>query len=358
MSHASDIQVTVQQPDDIIVAVGFPPEIPVIGAAIGVAGPKGDTGPQGPIGPSGGPVGPAGPAGPPGPQGQASTVPGPQGPPGLNGTGFAWRGVWSAQTAYVANDIVQSGGAAWIALRANQNVTVSDHPADWALYVDRGAQGQQGPVGPRGPVGITWRGYWDEATVYYANDVVAYQYSSYIAVTPKLGVFDSGWELLAQQGLQGPVGPAGPVGPQGPAGSGGVPAGGTANQVLVKNSSTPNDAGWDALNSGYSLNFTNGPNVGNWVSPGYTYYPYTKTTRLRGSVATNAALPSDSPLVTIADPTSRPWMDILTLAVRQDASFVRTPWAVSIKTDGVVRTCSALASGDKVYFDPIAFVGQ
>ena len=87
--------------------------------------------------------------GPVGPQGAT----GPTGPKGDQGPGFVWKGLWDWQTSYVANDIVNYGGAEWIALRASQNVTCPDHPADWGLYVDKGQPGDTGPAGPPGPQG-------------------------------------------------------------------------------------------------------------------------------------------------------------------------------------------------------------
>lgn len=183
MSLADGIQVAVQEPDAIVSSITLPPgvfvnseapEIQVGGVAIGVPGTPGPVGPIGPAGPAGGPVGPAGPQGPPGadgapgdigPQGltgqagvqgpkgdvgAASTVPGPQGVSGdrgQQGPGFTYRGPWDWQTAYVVNDIANYDGAAWIALRTNQNVTCPDHPQDWALYVDKGQPGVQGPPG-------------------------------------------------------------------------------------------------------------------------------------------------------------------------------------------------------------------
>jgi hypothetical protein len=109
-----------------------------------------------------GPKGDPGPAGPAGPPGADSSVPGPagpQGPPGPQGPGFVYKGLWDWQATYVKNDVSLYGGAEWIALQANQNSTCPDHPADWALFVDRGqpgadgAQGPKGDTGPQGPSG-------------------------------------------------------------------------------------------------------------------------------------------------------------------------------------------------------------
>jgi hypothetical protein len=97
--------------------------------ATGAAGAVGATGPTGPAGPTGasgaagapGAQGPQGPAGPQGPTGLtgATGATGPQGPTGATGpqgpVGAQWRGAYAGGTSYVTNDIVQSGGAAWIA---------------------------------------------------------------------------------------------------------------------------------------------------------------------------------------------------------------------------------------------------
>jgi hypothetical protein len=57
------------------------------------------------------------------------------------------------------------------------------------------------------------------------------------------------------QGAQGPRGATGATGATGPAGSG-VPTGGTANQILVKNSSTDYDVSFANINTGYLSDVT------------------------------------------------------------------------------------------------------
>jgi hypothetical protein len=97
---------------------------------------------MGPPGPQGvqGVAGSQGVPGPPGSQG----VPGPTGP---MGPGFQFKGLWDWQTAYVKNDVVNYGGAEWIALGPSQNHPCPNFPADWALFVDRGQPGPEGPAG-------------------------------------------------------------------------------------------------------------------------------------------------------------------------------------------------------------------
>ena len=74
-----------------------------------------------------------------------------------------------------------------------------------------GPAGSTGPTGPAGPTGITWRGPWLSTTNYVLRDAVSFDGSSYIAV---LGSLNSqppsvAWDLIAQEGAQGPAGTPG-----------------------------------------------------------------------------------------------------------------------------------------------------
>jgi hypothetical protein len=79
--------------------------------------------------------------GPQGPQGE-------QGEPGLHGA--VWQGLWQYDVTYVVNDVVNYGGAAWIAKTVNIFKPCPDHPDDWDLFVDKGAQGDTGATGATG----------------------------------------------------------------------------------------------------------------------------------------------------------------------------------------------------------------
>jgi hypothetical protein len=108
-----------------------------------------------------------------------------------------------------------------------------------------GAQGVQGVQGPAGPIGLTLQSTYSTSRQYVPRDVVFYRGSSYVALTPSLGVMPTGspisgadWAVLAQagaDGLQGPVGEQGPIGDTGPIGLQGVqgPQGITGPQGLV-----------------------------------------------------------------------------------------------------------------------------
>jgi hypothetical protein len=83
-----------------------------------------------------------------------------------------------------------------------------------------GPPGDAGPMGPQGPAGLTWRGHWDPATLYVADDAVELGGASFVAVVANVASPPPGsdWDLLAGAGAAGPQGPMGLMGPQGAAG--------------------------------------------------------------------------------------------------------------------------------------------
>lgn len=60
-------------------------------------------------------------------------------------TGIRWAGVWNNVDAYAKNDVVRNNKSAWIALRANTNVSPPVLPteanADWELFARAGVDG-------------------------------------------------------------------------------------------------------------------------------------------------------------------------------------------------------------------------
>jgi hypothetical protein len=170
------------------------------------------------------------------------------------------------------------GGSAFVALSGNAGITPGTDATAWSLFAskgdtgDKGARGEPGPIGlqgpqgvggptgpagptglegptgPAGPTGLTgptgpagptgpgfvFRGAWDAATAYLANDIVVIGGSAFVAradsagVTP--GTDPNSWSLFASkgdkgdkgdsgsQGDRGAVGPQGLTGPQGPQG--------------------------------------------------------------------------------------------------------------------------------------------
>lgn len=124
----------------------------------------------------------------------------------------------------------------------------------------QGPQGVQGPIGPQGPTG--------------------------------------------QQGIQGEKGDQGPQGPQGKAGEGiGVPNGGDANKVLMKNTSADYDMSWKAVVYG---NVTGKPSINGvpvdgaltleslGIQPATDMSVYVQKSSLAGGAATQVLMRSGS----------------------------------------------------------------
>jgi Collagen triple helix repeat (20 copies) len=93
-----------------------------------------------------GAVGPAGPMGPVGPAGSSGAA-GPAGATGARGpAGVAYRGAWSAVTAYAVGDAVVFSGTSYIATANTAGLEPDLYPAAWGVL----AQGVAGPTGPAG----------------------------------------------------------------------------------------------------------------------------------------------------------------------------------------------------------------
>jgi hypothetical protein len=96
-----------------------------------------------------------------------------------------------------------------------------------------------------------FRGPWDSATTYAADDVVTYGGSSYLALAPSTNLqpdtYPTLWGLLASGGAVGPTGPtgatgaAGATGPTGATGATG-PSGVVSVTAPITNSGTPTAA--------------------------------------------------------------------------------------------------------------------
>ena len=195
----------------------------------GKAGKVGPAGPEGPAGPAGdaGPTGPIGLTGPEGPQGPV----GPEGPQGARG--LTLRSAWSAETEYVADDLVERNGAAYVALAPSLGADPETTPASWSLLVMRGAEGPRGPdgsagaTGPQGEPGPTGApGPQGDAG----------------PTGPQGETGATG--LQGATGPQGPQGVAGPRGPIGPMGPQGLPSDGPfASTIIVESVCTP-EGGW------------------------------------------------------------------------------------------------------------------
>lgn len=74
--------------------------------------------------------------------------------------------------------------------------------------------------------GYRWRGTWDAGTTYFANEIVSYQGSSWVATATTRGTaprVSAAFDLLASKGDAGPQGPTGATGSPGPPGPTGSP---------------------------------------------------------------------------------------------------------------------------------------
>lgn len=160
----------------------------------------------------------------PGPPG-ADGAPGPQGdpgPPGLDGLGFRWMGVWAFNVQYLVNDVVNYGGATWVALVDNEFVTCPDHPETWALFVDRGQQGLPGADGAPGEAGPPGEDGAPGAPGADGEDGAPGPPGADGAEGPKGDTGDLGPQgIQGVPGVKGDTGDVGPTGAAGPAGAAG-----------------------------------------------------------------------------------------------------------------------------------------
>ena len=96
----------------------------------------------------------------------------------------------------------------WVAIRVGSTGDWSEFstPSLWAKYGEKGDKGDQGESGE----GFNYRGPYDAATAYEANDLVRYQGASYIALQDTTGNTPSDtslfWDQFATAGSQGEPG--------------------------------------------------------------------------------------------------------------------------------------------------------
>jgi len=215
---------------------------------------------------SGGAVGPTGPQGPIGLPGTT----GAQGPVGPT----AWTAVaaWAATIAYVVGppaSVVSYNGGTYVCTTAHTSGASFDI-TKWQQMAAPGATGANGPQGPAGTVGATGaNGAQGSIGPTGATGAAGPNGAAGPANTLAIGTVTSGaaaatitgtapnqtLNLVLPTGAAGAQGPAGATGATGAAGAAGttgaagaagqgVPAGGTAGQILYKNSSTNYDAYW------------------------------------------------------------------------------------------------------------------
>jgi hypothetical protein len=154
---------------------------------------------------------------------------------GADGQGFTWLGAWSGATAYVAYDVVSSGGSIYVCTAPNTN-QVPPNALYWDLGASKGDTGSAGADGADGAdgtdgQGFTWLGAWSGATAYVAYDVVSSGGSIYICTAPNTNQVPPNalyWDLGASKGDTGSTGSAGADGADGADGAAGAGYGGTS----------------------------------------------------------------------------------------------------------------------------------
>jgi hypothetical protein len=68
-------------------------------------------------------------------------------------SGMNERGPWDSASNFTKGDVVQAGGASYVALVNNSGVSPTNAPATWASLATQGPQGPQGAQGPQGVPG-------------------------------------------------------------------------------------------------------------------------------------------------------------------------------------------------------------
>jgi len=118
-----------------------------------------------------------------------------------------WLGAYSAGTAYVVNDVVSYNNSSYICI-LNSTGNLPTNATYWSLLALAGTNGTNGTNG----TSFIWRGAYNGATAYVANDVVSYNNSSYICILASTGNLPTNatyWSLMALAGAGDVVGPAG-----------------------------------------------------------------------------------------------------------------------------------------------------
>jgi hypothetical protein len=117
------------------------------------------------------------------------------------------------------NDLVEYNGSTYLCIVSSAGGIPTENPSYWQVFVAGGTV-------------YTNRGTWSGSTLYYVNDLVEYNGSTYLCIVSSAGGLPTNptyWQLFASIGNTGPTGwtgftgptGAGETGPTGPEGSGG-----------------------------------------------------------------------------------------------------------------------------------------
>jgi Collagen triple helix repeat (20 copies). len=214
----------------------------------GLTGATGATGPQGPTGLTGatGPQGVKGDKGDQGIQGftgasGATGATGPQGVAGIDGKSIQWRGTWSADSSYSAQQAVVFNGSSYIAIAPSSNKTPADSIAYWNVMSGNGESpvslsNDTLTISGSGSIPMTFgtnktafgigqriRVAQTSAPANFMEGIIT-AYNSFtgaatigVDYSEGSGTKVAGW-TIACAGVRGTVGVTGPAGPQGVAG--------------------------------------------------------------------------------------------------------------------------------------------
>lgn len=116
---------------------------------------------------------------------------------------MTFQGAYSAGTVYYASDIVTYNGASYICiLQSTGNL-----PTNTTYFSLLAANGTNGTNGTNG-ISFIWRGTYNSATAYVANDIISYNNSTYICILASTGNLPTNttyWSLMAAAGIDGEV---------------------------------------------------------------------------------------------------------------------------------------------------------
>jgi hypothetical protein len=121
-----------------------------------------------------------------------------------------WRGNWSSSATYNLGDLAFINFSTWLSLTTNSNVNpTTDTHGNWALF----AQGTAGPSGATGSTGasgqgLRWTGDYNSGRAYSVNECVGFSNSAFVCIAhttpgiaPLVGgvhsAVDSHWSLMA-----------------------------------------------------------------------------------------------------------------------------------------------------------------
>ncbi len=180
-----------------------------------------------------------------------------QGRPGIVSPSLTERGVWSATTAYNADDLVTSRGSTWRAKIANTGkVPGQTNPSSasyWELF-----------AGGFNPLGA-----WLSTSKYQPDDLVTYLGSTWRAKltnsNAQPNTHPGNWEQMAAKGDKGDIGATGPQGTIGPAGpkgaTGATGAKGATGATGPQGPAGPNSVANGSV-SAPSISFASASNTG------------------------------------------------------------------------------------------------